>query len=751
MDAQGRWIPTPISWGFRDCPPGPYPRFLPEQGNPRSAYVMPAMLWGNFSKQHSRLGMEKLCMAHPEALLRWLQHLTDDNVELSDKAPNENPLSEAILAPCEAEGFFSHPFLCPPGVESYDLVLGFTAFSPPMAQTVWQQNTPSMSVHPWRKWGPRIGKIISVVIELFIENKKSIRAPCLKRINSNNIARKTTSPEHTCLVFLSIHTCIITQLPQHIYRPPLFTCDQKHFPRQHTQSQKSAALLWRAKESYINEPKKIYARVLRHVWCARDLPPHQILLHCGVHKSHDARINEPKIHGTRVDKLGHTCEWVALYMSVRHAAHVNGKHSKEPCLHSKEPYVHSKEPCIYSQESHIYHVRWVMLHMKMIHATHVNKSYDNSEWIVSYIWMNLITHVSEPCHTYEWVVSQIRMSRVTNMNESCHKYEWVVSQIWMSHVIHLNEPCNTYEWVMSHTNESYHQYEWAMSQMWMSPVTHMNESCNTYEWVMSYMRMNHVTKIASTQENMNRATHMNESCHTYEWGMSHIWTSPVTHTNESCHTYERVLSHIWTSPATHMNESCYTYEWVLSHVWMSHVKHTNESCHTYEWVMSHIRTSPDTHMNESCHTSQVGQRQSCAHASRLAVGLLSRREGASKCSEILSHRVIFFCWFWIHTASAPSTAETSTSRGTELGKPRGSPARRHCHSSCHMFVWIVVCACSRHALDFKMLFLRSFVKRKRYCLTISRRSESKLLRESLEFTEDRLWTNNASVLFERQN
>ena len=28
-------------------------------------------------------------MAHPEALLRWLLHLTDDNVEQSDKALNE--------------------------------------------------------------------------------------------------------------------------------------------------------------------------------------------------------------------------------------------------------------------------------------------------------------------------------------------------------------------------------------------------------------------------------------------------------------------------------------------------------------------------------------------------------------------------------------------------------------------------------------------------------------------------------------
>jgi len=38
-------------------------------------------------------------------------------------------------------------------------------------------------------------------------------------------------------------------------------------------------------------------------------------------------------------------------------------------------------------------------------------------------------------------------------------------------------------------------------------------------------------------------------------------------------------------------------------------------------------------------------------------------------------------------------------------------ARRHSHNSCHMFVSIVVCACSRYALDFKMLFLISFVNK----------------------------------------
>jgi len=36
-----------------------------------------------------------------------------------------------------------------------------------------------------------------------------------------------------------------------------------------------------------------------------------------------------------------------------------------------------------------------------------------------------------------------------------------------------------------------------------------------------------------------------------------------------------------------------------------------------------------------------------------------------------------FFWFGIHTASVLSTAETYTGGGTVLGKPGGSPARRH--------------------------------------------------------------------------
>ena len=48
---------------------------------------------------------------------------------------------------------------------------------------------------------------------------------------------------------------------------------------------------------------------------------------------------------------------------------------------------------------------------------------------------------------------------------------------------------------------------------------------------------------------------------------------------------------------------------------------------------------------------------------------------------------------------------------------RKRPARRHSRNSCQLFVCIVVCACSRHALGFKRLFFGSFVSRKGYCVT----------------------------------
>jgi len=43
--------------------------------------------------------------------------------------------------------------------------------------------------------------------------------------------------------------------------------------------------------------------------------------------------------------------------------------------------------------------------------------------------------------------------------------------------------------------------------------------------------------------------------------------------------------------------------------------------------------------------AQARWRHGSAHSSRSAVGLLSRRHGASKCSEILVHRPFLFFWF----------------------------------------------------------------------------------------------------------
>jgi len=90
----------------------------------------------------------------------------------------------------------------------------------------------------------------------------------------------------------------------------------------------------------------------------------------------------------------------------------------------------------------------------------------------------------------------------------------------------------------------------------------------------------------------------------------------------------------------------------------------------------------------------------------------------------VSNSPVFFGLVWYPQASIPSIADTHTGGDAVLGKPEGSPARRHSRNSSHMFVYIVACACSRHELDFKILLFRSFVSRKGYCVTISRRSES---------------------------
>jgi len=87
---------------------------------------------------------------------------------------------------------------------------------------------------------------------------------------------------------------------------------------------------------------------------------------------------------------------------------------------------------------------------------------------------------------------------------------------------------------------------------------------------------------------------------------------------------------------------------------------------------------------------------------------------------------IFFSFFWfgIHKLEYRVQPKRTTGGDAVLGKHEGSPARRHSRNSCHMFVYIVVCACSRHARDFKIRLFRSFVSRKGYCMTKSRRSES---------------------------
>jgi len=84
---------------------------------------------------------------------------------------------------------------------------------------------------------------------------------------------------------------------------------------------------------------------------------------------------------------------------------------------------------------------------------------------------------------------------------------------------------------------------------------------------------------------------------------------------------------------------------------------------------------------------------------------------------VLSIDFFFFFWFWISTDSAPITAGrfTATHLARQVHQERTQVVcskkvaqkclvRRHSRNSCHMFVCIVVCACSRHALDFKMLW-----------------------------------------------
>ena len=99
----------------------------------------------------------------------------------------------------------------------------------------------------------------------------------------------------------------------------------------------------------------------------------------------------------------------------------------------------------------------------------------------------------------------------------------------------------------------------------------------------------------------------------------------------------------------------------------------------------------------------------------LVFGLLCRTQLATQLRQRCIH---YFFLAWYPQASIPNSADTHTGGVAVLGKPEGSPARRHFRNSCHIFVYIVVCACSRHTLDFKILLFRSFVSRKDYYVTV---------------------------------
>jgi len=77
-------------------------------------------------------------------------------------------------------------------------------------------------------------------------------------------------------------------------------------------------------------------------------------------------------------------------------------------------------------------------------------------------------------------------------------------------------------------------------------------------------------------------------------------------------------------------------------------------------------------------------------------------------------------------------------------------ARRHSRNICLMFVCIVVCACSRHALDVKILFFISFVITKGVLRDYFTKGYMKTTAWIINVQAEGLWTNNASVLFETQ-
>jgi len=94
---------------------------------------------------------------------------------------------------------------------------------------------------------------------------------------------------------------------------------------------------------------------------------------------------------------------------------------------------------------------------------------------------------------------------------------------------------------------------------------------------------------------------------------------------------------------------------------------------------------------------------------------------------------VFFVFFgYAATQLARQVQQERTQVVCSNKAARKRLARRHSRNSCHMFVCIVVCACSRYTLDFKLLFLRSFCEMKglmRDYFTYAVTSESKLLRD----------------------
>jgi len=67
-----------------------------------------------------------------------------------------------------------------------------------------------------------------------------------------------------------------------------------------------------------------------------------------------------------------------------------------------------------------------------------------------------------------------------------------------------------------------------------------------------------------------------------------------------------------------------------------------------------------------------------------------KRLARRHCSNGPWNDIYFGFWIGIYTASVPSTAETCTGGGAVLGKPGGSPARRHSRNVVLMMMMIAL-------------------------------------------------------------